>query len=292
MSFRDLTQQFHSVRSRYVALKPIDHDLELGDDSSSIDQPHWQKVLACAKTIISNLENELSVLCELSKQHTSFSLNKNIEEEEKQRQQSVNEIEVLFQSGRKVISSIAVREVPICDEDMIKKNVKQFLTRQLNDLLVSFRTEQMSHSARIKNLENKLMHNRVNYDDAIQEQNLLQISDAFTDEQIGQVEENEKEISQRDKELREVLFSISDLNETFVDFSSLATEQGALLDRIDYNIDNACQHIEQGNENLLVAEKRQRMSGMTLCVLLLILLVVVVVLLFGLRLVLKFFIGL
>ena len=111
---------------------------------------------------------------------------------------------------------------------------------------------------------------------------------SFTDEQIRQLIMNEQHIIRRDKELRAVLQSIVELNELFKEFSQLVVEQGTLLDRIDYNLENTYTFIEQANKDLKKAEEYQKMSRMTLFILLLVLLLVGIALFFALKLVLKF----
>jgi syntaxin 16 len=100
--------------------------------------------------------------------------------------------------------------------------------------------------------------------------------------------QNEESIMRRDRELREILKSIVELNELFKEFSSLVVEQGTLLDRIDYNVETACSFVKEGNKNLISAEKYQKMSRMTLCLLLLIVFFLAVGLFVALKLFLKF----
>ena len=62
--------------------------------------------------------------------------------------------------------------------------------------------------------------------------------------------------------------SINSLAVLFKDFSVMVIEQGTILDRIDYNIENAAVHIEKGNEKLvktLKIEKSTRARSCLVC---------------------------
>ena len=65
----------------------------------------------------------------------------------------------------------------------------------------------------------------------------------------------------------------------FKDLSVLVIEQGTILDRIDYNIENATVHIEKANvhlEKALVVEKSTRARSCLICLSVAILILVIV----------------
>ncbi len=108
---------------------------------------------------------------------------------------------------------------------------------------------------------------------------------------MRQLISNQQDIVRRDKELREILKSIVELQELFKEFSSMVIEQGTILDRIDYNIETASTLVKQGNENLITAEKYQKWGGITICLLVAFIALAVVIALVVLRLVFKFGLG-
>ena len=72
----------------------------------------------------------------------------------------------------------------------------------------------------------------------------------------------------RSKEISELTDSINSLAVLFKDFSVLVIEQGTILDRIDYNIENATVHVEKANVHLdkaLKVEKSSRARGCLIC---------------------------
>lgn len=84
---------------------------------------------------------------------------------------------------------------------------------------------------------------------------------------------NQQDIIRRDKELREILHSITELQEIFGELSQLVIEQGTLLDRIDYNIDTTHELLVASNKNLESAESWQKCTCPTLCIMLLLFLI-------------------
>lgn len=106
----------------------------------------------------------------------------------------------------------------------------------------------------------------------------------FTEDQVREMLINEQDILRRDREIREILRSIVELQDLFRDFSQLVIEQGTMLDRIDHNIEQTHHHVVKGNENLKTAEKMQKWSRMTLCIIFLLVAIVTLVVLVSAKL--------
>ena len=65
----------------------------------------------------------------------------------------------------------------------------------------------------------------------------------------------------------------------FKDFSVLVIEQGTILDRIDYNIENATEHVEKANVHLdkaLKVEKSTRAKSCMMCLATMIMICVII----------------
>ena len=72
----------------------------------------------------------------------------------------------------------------------------------------------------------------------------------------------------RSKEINQLADSINTLAVLFKDFSVLVIEQGTILDRIDYNIENAVVHVEKAAvhlESTLKVEKSTRARSCLIC---------------------------
>jgi syntaxin 16 len=74
----------------------------------------------------------------------------------------------------------------------------------------------------------------------------------FSETQMSEILRTQREIIERDQELETVLVSIVELQELFKEVSDAVIEQGTLLDRIDNNIDNTKENVQQAVGHLEV----------------------------------------
>ena len=109
----------------------------------------------------------------------------------------------------------------------------------------------------------------------------------FTEDQVRELIENEKDIMKRDKEIREIVKSIVELQDLFKEFGELVIQQGTLLDRIDYNLEQTIEYVETANEELQQTEQIMKYSRVTICLLIIVVVFVGVLLLVGIRLALR-----
>lgn len=89
-------------------------------------------------------------------------------------------------------------------------------------------------------------------------------------------------IQERDREITQIAQSIGELAQLFQDLSAMVIEQGTMLDRIDYNIDNMATNMQQSSVQLNQAMvyqagsgRRQLMLLLILCIALLVALIVI-----------------
>lgn len=99
---------------------------------------------------------------------------------------------------------------------------------------------------------------------------------------------NQQDIIRRDKEIREILRSIIELQDLFREFSDIVIEQGTLVDRIDYNLEHTMEHIAAANEELREVEKGMSANTkITGCLLILIVVFIILSIIFASKLMLK-----
>ena len=84
-------------------------------------------------------------------------------------------------------------------------------------------------------------------------------------------------IQERDREITQIARSIGELAQLFQDLSALVIEQGSVLDRIDYNIDNMATNVRQSGVELDQAMSYQAGSGRRQLILLLVLCIALLV---------------
>uniref|UniRef100_A0A8C9KFH8 Syntaxin 16 n=1 Tax=Panthera tigris altaica TaxID=74533 RepID=A0A8C9KFH8_PANTA len=121
----------------------------------------------------------------------------------------------------------------------------------LQELSASFRHAQSGYLRRMKNREERSQHF---FDTAVPlmddgDDNTL-YDRGFTDDQLLLVEQNTLMVEEREREIRQIVQSISDLNEIFRDLGAMIVEQGTVLDRIDYNVEQSCIKTKDGLKQL------------------------------------------
>lgn len=80
--------------------------------------------------------------------------------------------------------------------------------------------------------------------------------------------------------------SINQLAELFKDLAVLLSEQGTILDRIDYNIEHAWESVDKSVAELGQAEKYQKKTGYKLCMLVLLFIIAGLILAVGIKIIL------
>uniref|UniRef100_A0ABI7WKL4 t-SNARE coiled-coil homology domain-containing protein n=1 Tax=Felis catus TaxID=9685 RepID=A0ABI7WKL4_FELCA len=136
-------------------------------------------------------------------------------------------------------------------EERLLRNVVASLAQALQELSASFRRAQSGYLRRMKNREERAQHF---FDTAAPlmddgDDNTL-YDRGFTDDQLVLVEQNTLMVEEREREIRQIVQSISDLNEIFRDLGAMIVEQGTVLDRIDYNVEQSCIKTKDGLKQL------------------------------------------
>ena len=70
----------------------------------------------------------------------------------------------------------------------------------------------------------------------------------------------------KDEEIQNLVKSINDLASIFKDLSVLVVEQGTILDRIDYNVAQAKEHVEMANVELEKTRKAETSTRAQACI--------------------------
>ncbi|XP_069175375.1 syntaxin-16 isoform X2 [Procambarus clarkii] len=90
---------------------------------------------------------------------------------------------------------------------------------------------------------------------------------AWTQEQLMFLADNTQQVQERDRTVQHILQSTVQLNQLFRDVAQLVSEQGTILDRIDFNVEHAAIKVEDGAKQLKRAEHYQRKNRNMKCIL-------------------------
>lgn len=272
-----------------VALVRRTSDLELGVQTGEISSlpPQWVDVVEEIQHEITRIKQRMQELSTLHDRHLNRPTLDDSVDEEQTIEITTKEITQMFHECQGSIQRIGRQSRSATkQEQRLLKNVMSSLAVSLQDLSLNFRKGQSSYLKRLKNREERerqyfdtglpatssaLMNEDVVEDDELYDR-------GFTSEQMRLAEENSVLIEQREKEIQSIVQSISELNEIFRDLATMIVEQGTILDRIDYNVEQAAVKVEEGLEQLKKGERHQKSSLKMLCIILLGVLVVIMLL--------------
>jgi len=171
------------------------------------------------------------------------------------------------------------------EEAAIIHNLQTAYAQQLTELTQTFRSAQRNYLTSIRKRDAKFRDSfTVTSGNPDDDDSILDYEDkGFTDDQMAHMQATERDVSIRDKQIRKIYRSIVELNEMTKDLAMLIVDQGTILDRIDYNIENASYETERAVEELTQAEKHQKKARTKLCVIILLVGVIVAAIILGLR---------
>ncbi|CAG9838321.1 unnamed protein product [Diabrotica balteata] len=283
MASRSLTDVFLLMRNNAIRSRHIypEHDssermhlVSLNDLEEGINEvnevrmpPIWIDYLEKAQMIIPKLKSKINDLKSLHAKHLHKSTFDESSEDEVAIENCTHEITRMFNECHRlvqIIKSHASEGVP--KERRLTVNVYHSLATALQELSTYFRSTQNSYLRQIQSREDrsKIYFDQNEFDDVYQ-QDTEDIDTHFinskqvTQQQLLMLEEeNTRFANEREQEVNAIVKSIIDLNEIFKDLSQMVVDQGTILDRIDYNIEQTTIQVHEGFKQLQKADAYQR----------------------------------
>lgn len=265
-----------SERMHLVSL----NDMEEGtnDRNENCLPPLWIDYLEKAQMIIPKLKVKINDLKMFHTKHLHKSTFDESSEDEIAIENCTYEITRMFNECHRllqIIKSHASEGVIV--ERRLTINVYHALATALQELSVAFRSTQNSYLRQIQSREdraNKYFDNQhIQLDEYCVQDD---IDDYFINsKQMSQQqlllleEENTAFAQEREKEVNAIVKSILDLNEIFKDLSQMVADQGTVLDRIDYNIEQTSIQVQQGYSQLKKADAYQRKNRKMIAIIIL-----------------------
>jgi len=105
----------------------------------------------------------------------------------------------------------------------------------------------------------------------------------FSEVQMSKLKKSEAFTREREREIEQVVESVNVLAQIMKDLSVLVIDQGTIIDRIDYNIQNVAASVEEGYKQLQKAERTQKKGGMVMCATVLVILIFIMIVLLILK---------
>lgn len=227
--------------------------------------PAWVDV---SEEISSNVQRARMKMVELAKAHAKALMPSFGDGKEDQRmiEGLTQEITGLIRKSEKKLQRLAAAGPS--EDSNIRKNVQRSLATDLQNLSMELRKKQSTYLKRLRqqkegqdgvDLEMNLNGGRSIIDD----DNLDDM--VFNEHQMAKLKRSEAFTVEREREIQQVVESVNELAQIMKDLSVLVIDQGTIVDRIDYNIQNVATTVEEGLKQLQKAERTQKRGGMVMC---------------------------
>ncbi|XP_036915870.1 syntaxin-16 isoform X3 [Sturnira hondurensis] len=215
--------------------------------------PKWVDGVDEIQYDVSRIKQKMKELASLHDQHLNRPTLDDSSEQEHAIEITTQEVTQLFHRCQRAVRALPSRARGTCSqqEQRLLRNVVASLAQALQELSSGFRHAQAGYLKRMKNREERsqrFFDTAVPLTDDGEDDTLY--DRGFTDEQLVLVEQNTLMVEEREREVRQVVQSISDLNAIFRDLGAMIAEQGTVLDRIDYNVEQSCIRTEDGLKEL------------------------------------------
>lgn len=253
--------QDSSERMHLVSL----NDMEEGyaDRNENIMPPVWIDYLEKAQMIIPRLNGKIGDLKSLHSKHLHRSTFDETPEDEIAIDKCTQEISRMFNEVHRLLQIIKSHSTENgVKEQRLTINVYRALATALQELSFSFRSTQNSYLRQIQSREDR---SKMYFDQTVEIDLLTneseEIDKYFVNSQqqlLMLEEENTRFAQEREKEVNAIVKSIVDLNEIFKDLSQMVSDQGTVLDRIDFNIEQTHVQVYEGFKQLQKADAYQR----------------------------------
>jgi len=261
------------------------------DEGSNLDAraytvpPKWVSLVTDMNADISSIKIKLSDLQEMSGKALLPGFGDEEEDTETQITQTVGEVSELFKRAQLKMKMMGSQQADggTGDEQEVRHNIQRRVAKQLQELEAEFRKGHKSYIAKLKGqtIEEYRPDLTLNkpaanvgassfFEDEEQAQGC--VDPRFSAQQTLQLVMMDQLSAEREKQINQVAESVNDLADIFKEIQVLVIDQGTVLDRIDYNIEQAAGKIGDAELELRKANEYQKKSKTMLCIYLLLLL--------------------
>ncbi|CAL5036380.1 unnamed protein product [Urochloa decumbens] len=245
--------------------------------------PAWVDV---SEEISANMQRAKMKMGELAKAHAKALMPSFGDGRDDQRAIEVltHEVTDLLKRSEKRLQKLSMKDSS--EDSNVRKNVQRSLATDLQNLSMEFRKKQSSYLKQLRqqkegqdgvDLEMSINGTKSTFEDD-------EFEDVgFTEVQMSKLKKSEAFTREREREIEQVVESVNELAQIMKDLSVLVIDQGTIIDRIDYNIQNVAASVEEGYKQLQKAERTQKKGGMVMCATVLVILIFIMIVLLILK---------
>eukprot|EP01119_Soliformovum_irregulare_P009247 TRINITY_DN22474_c0_g1_i1.p1 TRINITY_DN22474_c0_g1~~TRINITY_DN22474_c0_g1_i1.p1 ORF type:complete len:304 (-),score=80.77 TRINITY_DN22474_c0_g1_i1:33-944(-) len=273
MTYRNETKQDTPTMPHKSSSKSLNDRLLTPDrmEEGTITQlkppPGWTTNFDLIKYDIREIQKKMTALDNAHKQHLLPTMEDNIGDEQTVEILTGEITKMLRSAGTKLQQlSEQKKAFKAGEERVMMENLVSSTALELQDISNEFKRKQRDYLQRLKGREQKgktFFHIEEGAtDDA-------PISITFTKSQMSTVLNAERDVNQRHNEIEQIAKSINEISQIFQSFSSLVVEQGTILNRIDYNVEQTLNNVKAAEEPLRKAKESTACGRKLLCITLL-----------------------
>jgi len=235
--------------------------------------PAWAGKVEGLNYQISRVEKKVEELDILHKRHLSRPNLDDDDGEDKHIQKLTQETTSMFSTCQRQLKQLQQfsSRSSAAKEVVIVSNIVRNLVTRLQEITGLFRVSQGDYLRRLKAREEQQQQYFSSFQGEDDDGLLVDESSvtSWSQQDVIMLQQNNKFIQRREEEISHIVNSIQDLNTIFKDLAQMVSEQGEIVDRIDYNIENTSLKVEAGLKQLQKAEKYQSKNRKMKCILLL-----------------------
>lgn len=290
MATRDLTPLYLECRKRKTAFGILegtkDSKLDsnnrlLGDDGQgnwrATLPPQWVDVVDQCEEHLAQLDKQMDLLSTLHTKRlmVTFDDSNEADQERKIETQS-NSITQILRKAEKEMKQVVVGELENSDAK-VRKNIQISLAKKLQEKGSRFRALQKEYMSKLQNQRSGASGgHELEFLSAPKSRNTTSsITVGYTQQQLQVVDDLEQVAAERDQEIERIATSIEELSAIFKELAVLVIDQGTILDRIDFNMEQVVEHTKVGLEQLNKAEKHQKSARPIKCIMILLCLIAI-----------------
>eukprot|EP01023_Acetabularia_acetabulum_P060196 TRINITY_DN7233_c0_g3_i1.p1 TRINITY_DN7233_c0_g3~~TRINITY_DN7233_c0_g3_i1.p1 ORF type:complete len:304 (+),score=69.63 TRINITY_DN7233_c0_g3_i1:21-932(+) len=283
---RNITDKFSKLRENAKSYSEYEDSRgDLGklidsaiDSSKPVEltevKPVWMQQTDDIKADLKNLKSQVSELRSLHNQGGLVSFSTEDDSQERIVDKS-EQIKIQIKRTDAKIQALSKFKQEGGSDAQIVSQVQKELAGGLLQLSNDYRKQGMKYVAK-KARDAGISRDSLGFlDDQQQGPSNFESDMGLSENQLNMLDNATGVIQQRDQEVAQAVESIAELVQIMRDLSVLVQEQGTIVDRIDYNIEQVAMSVEKGVEQLQKAEKSQKASRMTMCILCLVAAVII-----------------
>lgn len=246
--------------------------LEMGE---SVNIPNWAGKVEGLNYQISRVESRVTELNSLHSRHLD---RPGMEEEGEQEERiagMTSEMTKQFSECNKQLAALQRHSATLSgSQKRVLSNIVTNLVTRMQEITGDFRVSQGTYLRKVEAREQRNNQYFTSFSQDDEDDGLMVFDNTgpgsgWQQQDVIMMEENSKFLRRREQEITSVVQSIQDLNTIFKDLAGMVSEQGEVVDRIDYNIEHASIKVESGLEQLKKASKYQKSNRKMKCIMLL-----------------------